>query len=83
LQQPENAAYSMLVTLSGIVRSVNPRQRANAEYPIHVTVLQIVTLVRLLQSKNAPGLMLVTGQPPKEAGIVIAPDVEAGTAVNG
>ena len=40
----------MLVTLSGIVTLVNPRQPENAEDPMLVTLSGIVTLVRPLQS---------------------------------
>jgi hypothetical protein len=38
-----------------------------------VTLLGIVTLVRLVLSRNASSPMLVTGRPPMELGIVTAP----------
>ena len=46
-----------------------------------VTPLPIVTLVSPLQPENASDPMLVTGYPPSDDGIVIAPVVAVGTAV--
>ena len=49
----------MLVTLSGMVTLVR-LQSANADAPMLMTPLPIVTLVRLVQKLNVPAPMLVT-----------------------
>ena len=41
-EQPENAPYPMLVTLSGIVTEVSPEQPQNALSPMRVTLSGIV-----------------------------------------
>ena len=50
----------MLVTLSGIVISVNAEQPLKAESPMLVIPLPKVTLARLVQPLKAPSPMLVT-----------------------
>ena len=52
-EQPENAPYSMLVTLLGMVTEVRPEQPENAPYSMLVTLLGIVTEVRPEQPENA------------------------------
>ena len=58
---------------------VRPEHPENAYASIIVTDSGIVTLVSPLQHQNASLPILVTGNEPKDDGIVIAPVVEAGT----
>ena len=71
----------MLVTLSGIVTLVRAVQPENAASPMLVTLSGIVTLVREVQSENADLPISVTGYPPKDDGIVIAPLAEVSQSV--
>ena len=57
--QQENAQYSMLVTLSGIVMLVKLLQFSNADSPMLVTLSGIVMLIKP-QPENAAVPMLVT-----------------------
>ena len=48
-EQPLNAPFPILVTLSGIVTAVSPLQLENARLPMLVTLSGIVTAVSPLQ----------------------------------
>ena len=61
--QPENALFSMLVTLLGIVMEVRPVQPEKAKLPIEVMVLGIVEFlhpfIRVLVSVSMIALQLL------------------------
>jgi hypothetical protein len=71
-----NNTPAMLVKAELFVLTVIPvrlAQPPNTFTPMFVTLFGIVTLFRLMQLKNAPFPMLVTGRPLIEPGMVTSP----------
>lgn len=64
-----------------MVTLVRLEHESNAELPIYVTLLGIVTPVRLEQALNALPSILVTGKPPSVDGISISPLIDVSTSV--
>ena len=79
--QSLNVQTPILVTPSGMFTLVREVQPLNARPPMLVTLSGIVTLVREVQSENAESPIYVTGYPPKDDGIVIAPLAEVSQSV--
>jgi hypothetical protein len=67
---------------SETLNDVNEPQEANAIRPTLTTLSGMVTLVSLLQFRNASSPMLVTGHPPRIVGIAISPAVVFGIAID-